>query len=590
MADNSFLSPGSLDFVDIKENLKNYLKGQKTFKDFDFEGSNISVLLDVLAYNTYMNGFYLNMVGNEMFLDSALLRDSLVSHAKDLNYFPRSTGSAQATIDVRIVVTNPTVQSVTIPAYTEFNASQDGTTYVFTNDESIVVNRSLANTFIASSVSIHEGLVVGERFTVLPASDQKQRFILSNKSVDASSIRVTVYSSNTATTGTTYDRAESLLGLQPSSNVFFVQAAAADKYELLFGDDVFGKALTTGNLVRVTYRVTKGEDANGITTFNGPSVSGYSTIVSTVSNSSGGSMQEDIETIRYRAPRYFTAQDRAVTGDDYEAIVLKEFPYVKNMTVYGGETVVTSPQYGRVFLSAVTNDGNNLTNTQKNDIKNFLKKKTFLSLETFFEDPDYTYIDLNISATVSKTLQRYSLLDMRTKILAAVKKFNEDYLQDFKTTFRFSKLASTVDSVDDAIVSTQIDVRLVKQYTPTLNLDENKILLFNGKLIPGSLTSTTFYYLVNNVERLSTLIDDNGVLKISSVSVTGSEITNANVGLIDYETGKVQIQLLNVSNFDGPGLRVSAEPDNQDVSSLYNQVIEIDEQYGLNVVVTQEKN
>lgn len=590
MADNSFLSPGSLDFADVKENLKNYLKNQKTFKDFDFEGSNISVLLDVLAYNTFMNGFYLNMVGNEMFLDSALMKDSMVSHAKDLNYFPRSAGSSQAVVDVRITVTNPTVQSVTIPAYTEFNSSYEGTTYVFTNDESIVVNRSLANTFIASSVSIYEGLVVTERFTVLPASNQKQRFVLSNKNVDASSIRVTVYASNTSTTGTTYDRADSLLGLTPTSNVFFVQAAASDKYEILFGDGVFGTALSTGNVARVTYRVTKGEDANGISTFNGPSVAGYSTIVTTINSSTGGSSPEDIETIRYRAPRYFTAQDRAVTGDDYEAIVLKEFPYVKNMTVYGGETITSSPQYGRVFISAVTNDGSNLTNTQKNDIKNFLKKKTFLSLETFFEDPDYTYLDVSVAAVVSKTLQRYSLLDIRTKIINAVKKFNEDNLQDFKTTFRFSKLASAIDAVDEAIVSTQVDIKLVKQYVPVLNLDENKILTFNSKIVPGSIKSSTFYYLVNNVERVSTLIDVDGVLKISSSSATGSEITNPNVGLIDYETGKVELQVFNVSNFDGPGLRIYSEPDSQDVTSLYNQVIEIDEQYGLGVSVTQEKN
>ena len=590
MADNSFLSPGSLDFVDIKENLKNYLKNQKTFKDFDFEGSNISVLLDVLAYNTYMNGFYLNMVGNEMFLDSALLKDSLVSHAKDLNYFPRSTGSAMATIDVKINVTNPTVQSVTIPAYTEFNSSYEGTTYIFSNDESVVVNRSLSNTFVVSALSIYEGLVVTERFTVAPASSQKQRFVLSNKGVDASSIRVTVYSSNTSTTGVTYDRADSFLGLRPDSAVFFVQAAASDKYELLFGDDVFGKALSSGNVVRVTYRVTKGTEANGVTTFNGPTIAGYSTIVTTVENASGGSSAEDAETIRYRAPRYFTAQDRAVTGDDYESIVLKEFPYVKNLTVYGGETIVSSPQYGRVYISAVTNDGTNLTDTQKNDIKNFLKKKTFLSLETFFEDPDYIYLDVAARAVVSKTLQRYSLLDIRTNIINAIKAYNSENLQDFKTTFRFSRLTSAIDAVDDSIVSTQVDVRMVKQYVPILNTEENKILLYNNPIVPGSLTSSTFYYLVNNVERVSTLIDDSGTLKIRSSSATGSEITNTNVGTIDYMTGRVEIQLLKVSNFDGPGLRIYAEPDNQDITSLYNQVIEIDEQFGLNVSVSQEKN
>ena len=590
MTDNTFLSPGSLDFVDIKENLKNYLKNQKTFKDFDFEGSNISVLLDVLAYNTYMNGYYLNMVGNEMFLDSALLKDSMVSHAKDLNYFPRSMGSSQASIDVKINVTNPSVQTVTIPAYTEFNSSYEGTTYVFTNDESVVVSRSLSNTFIVSSLSVYEGLVVTERFTVLPASAQKQRFVLSNKNVDASSIRVTIYSSNTSTTGTVYDRADSFLGLRPESEVFFVQGAASDRYELLFGDDVFGKALSSGNLVRVTYRVTKGEEANGVTTFNGPTIAGYSTIVTTVENATGGSSAEDIETIRYRAPRYFTAQDRAVTGDDYESIILKEFPYVKNMTVYGGETVTTSPQYGRVFVSAVTNDGTNLTDTQKNDIKNFLKKKTFLSLETFFEDPDYIYLDIDARVVVSKTLQRYSLLDMRTNIINAIKQYNELNLQDFKTTFRFSRLSSAVDSVDESIVSTQIDVKMVKQYVPILNTEENKVLLCNNPIVPGSLTTSTFYYLVNNIERVSTLIDDNGVLKIRSSSSTGSEITNSSVGVIDYLTGKIEIQSLNVSNYDGPGLRIYVEAENQDIASLYNQVIEIDEQFGLNVSVSQEKN
>jgi hypothetical protein len=590
VADSSFLTPGSLDFFDIKENLKNHLKNQAIFQDIDFEGSNINVLLDVMSYNTYLNSFYLNMVGNEMFLDTAMIRDSVVSHAKELNYLPRSRRSATALLDLTISVTSPTTNTVTIPAYSEFTTKINNSTYVFSNEESVVVRRSINDTFSVSGLKVYEGVVLTEKFTVQTVGQTPQRFILTNKNIDASSIKVMVYATDASTTGTGYDAATSLLGLGPDSTVFFTQAFSGEKYEILFGDGVFGKAVSAGNVVRVTYRVTKGPEGNGINVLSSPSFSGFTSTATVTTAASGGAEAEDIEVIRKNAPRYFTAQDRAVTADDYKSLILKEYPMIRDITVYGGETITDSPQYGRVYISAVTNDGDVLPSYLKTDIKDFLKKKTFLSLETMFSDPDFIYIYVTANVKVSKTLQKYSLLDLRTKAVNAIKAYNTNNLKDFAAKFRYSKFMSTIDAVDEAIIGNEVDIKLVKRYYPILNTADHVTLPYSNAIKSGTVTSSLFYYTYAGESRDSRIIDIDGKLKISSATTTGYEITNPDIGTIDYVTGKMSISGFNVTGYEGTSIKITATPMYHDLSSVYNQVLEIDEEYGLNVTLTQEAN
>ena len=590
MADSNFLTPGSLDFFDIKENLKNHLKNQAIFKDLDFEGSNINVLLDVLSYNTYLNSFYLNMIGNEMFLDTSLMRDSVVSHAKELNYLPRSRRSAKAVLDLTITVPTTSTNTVVIPAYSEFTTKINNSTYVFSNEESVAVKRSINDTFIASGLEIYEGVVLTEKITVLPVGQNKQRFVLTNKNIDASSIRVVVYQTSQSTVGVTYEQATSLLGLTPDSTVFFTQAFSGDKYEVLFGDNVFGKDISTGNVISITYRVTKGVEGNGVNVFSSPSFSGFSSIVSVTAAASGGAEMEDIEVIRRNAPKYFTSQDRAVTADDYRALIIKEYPMIKNISIYGGETVAESPQYGRVYVSAVTEDGGVLSASDRASIRNYLRKKTFLSLETLFRDPDFTYVMVNSTVKLSKALQKYSILDMRTKTVQAIKDYNTLNLKDFGVKFRYSKLLSIIDAVDESVVGSEVTISMMKQFTPILNTADSATLNFNNPIVSGSLTSTVFSYVFQSVVRDTYIVDDSGTLKMVSPTTTGIEKINQNIGTIDYLTGKVAITNFNISAYPTTTIRVMAKSPNQDLSSLNNQVLEINEEYGLSVIVIQETN
>jgi hypothetical protein len=590
VADSNFLTPGSLDFFDIKENLKNHLKNQAIFKDLDFEGSNINVLLDVLSYNTYLNSFYLNMIGNEMFLDTSLMRDSVVSHAKELNYLPRSRRSAKAVLDLTITVPTTSTNTVVIPAYSEFTTKINNSTYVFSNEESVAVKRSINDTFIASGLEIYEGVVLTEKITVLPVGQNKQRFVLTNKNIDASSIRVVVYQTSQSTVGVTYEQATSLLGLTPDSTVFFTQAFSGDKYEVLFGDNVFGKDISTGNVISITYRVTKGVEGNGVNVFSSPSFSGFSSIVSVTAAASGGAEMEDIEVIRRNAPKYFTSQDRAVTADDYRALIIKEYPMIKNISIYGGETVAESPQYGRVYVSAVTEDGGVLSASDRASIRNYLRKKTFLSLETLFRDPDFTYVMVNSTVKLSKALQKYSILDMRTKTVQAIKDYNTLNLKDFGVKFRYSKLLSIIDAVDESVVGSEVTISMMKQFTPILNTADSATLNFNNPIVSGSLTSTVFSYVFQSVVRDTYIVDDSGTLKMVSPTTTGIETINQNIGTIDYLTGKVAITNFNISAYPTTTIRVTAKSPNQDLSSLNNQVLEINEEYGLSVIVIQETN
>lgn len=592
---SEFLPVDKLDFNALKDNFKTYLKSQTQFKDYNFDGSNLSVLLDLLSYNSYMNNFYLNMVGNEMFLDSALLRESVVSHAKELNYVPRSYRSSKATVELQVDVSNTDVLSIEVPRGTKFNASEGNTSFVFTTNDAIIINRNANGNFI-SECDIYQGSLVKEFFTANTAV-YNQMFELSNKRIDTDSIVVTVYQSNAdLSTGVEYTIAKNIYEVTPDTKVYYLQGSGNDKYSISFGIDQFGKGLSTGNYIRVDYRITSGADPNGANSFSITSnIGGYPTIVRTLSRSAGGAESESIESIKHNAPRFFSTQDRAITAEDYRALVETQFPYVRSVSVYGGETIPDTPRWGRVILAATSTDNNNLTPFQKEDIKNYLLTRCPLAIEPELVDPDYLY--LQVTSTVNYQFLKTSINknQLASQIKDAIKVFNSTYLSEFNRNFRLTKLTESINDVNKNIISNDTTVQMIKRYVPALFTDASFTLDFGNPIL-----TDTYYAKISDAENSSVIrykefsllsnefiynnltcrIGDDGINKlfIYTEGQDGRVIVKDNIGTINYSTGKVTISNLRVESIDDGYLEFLAIPANKDILTFRNNIIIIDEE------------
>jgi hypothetical protein len=458
MAANSALTLTSLDFDTLKANLKNYMKSQSVFKDYDYEGSNMNVLLDVMSYNTYLNSFYLNMAISESFLDTAQMYSSVVSHAKELNYTPRSARSAKAVINCSFDTTGIS-SSFSIPKGTQFSGSNANGSFTFVTDTTHVLN-SATNVFTINGLEIYEGTYVNETI-IVDNVIENQRFILSNKNIDTTSIVVTVAEDDGAKVYD-YMYAENLYGLTPGSPVYFIQATLDGSFEIVFGDDVFGRRPKNNAVVLVTYRVTLGDQGNGVKQFYlnkdlGAYNGGTSgSAVSVVDNSTEGAPMETIESIRFRAPRHYQTQDRAVTITDFKNLIMKEFTEVKDVNVYGGEEVTGEVQYGKVFIVPVTFAGAALTQQRKVELNAFIRRKKIIGITTEVKDPDFIYIVPAIDVTVDFNKTSMTPAEIRSAVQNSIRSYNNDHLEMFDTTFRFSKFAEAVDVADTSILGNQI--------------------------------------------------------------------------------------------------------------------------------------
>jgi hypothetical protein len=388
----------NLDFDTLKEQLKIYLKNQAQFSDYNFDGSNMSVLLDILTYNTHLNAFYLNMIASEMFLDSAQLRNSIISIAKTLNYTPRSTKSSKAILNLRFPQSG--LPSFTIPKYTRFTGKNSRGTFEFSTNETIMVYPS-GGLFSFDNLNIFEGILTTQTF-VVNSEEEKQRFILSNNMVDTDSIEVSV-TEGESLTPITYKKVNSLSGIRSTSEIFFVQATGDTRYEIVFGDGVFGKKPADGNIITVTYRIASAEAGNDCRFFtlndNLGAINGFGSNIPPdiimVSPSFGGAPAESIEEIRYRAPKSFQAQDRAITVNDFITLITQEFPNIKSVHVYGGEEVLEEPRYGSVYIVPITFTGELISEERKKDIEFFLRGKTNVGITPIVVNPDFLYVDVN---------------------------------------------------------------------------------------------------------------------------------------------------------------------------------------------------
>lgn len=579
---NTTIDLVGLDFNSLKDNLKTFLKNNTQFKDIDYEGSNINVLLDVLAYNTYLNGFYTNMVASEMFLDSAQLRDSITSHAKELNYTPRSFNAAEATITVDITPAT-VVQSVVVPQYTSFTTRVGSNTYSFSTDETYVLSASNNNVF-SLTTKVYEGIITTESF-VVNQSNTKQRFVLSNPTVDTSSMKIVVYQDGGQTVDT-YVRADNIVSIKDTSKVYFVQGAENQQYEIVFGDNVFGQKPKDGSVVVVKYRATSGALPNGATTFLVDSaIDTHTDInVTTVTNASGGAIGESAESVKFNAPRSFQAQDRAITTNDYKTLLTNKFSDIQAISVYGGEDA-DPPQYGKVFISVDVFNADGAPESRKKIFGDYIKDKTPLTVDVKFVDPQFMYVDVRTQVLYDINNTTKTTSDISTDVQAAISNYSLQNLEDFNVTMYYSALTEAIDKADTSIVSNDTQTRVAVRVVPVTNANYSFIVETHNELYSGpgaiqaasethlgqTLTSSSFRY-----QSTDCILVDDGVGGVWIAAPRSTFVQPlVKVGSLNYTTGKMTITSLNVSAFSGNYITLYFTPKSKNIRSIKNTILEI---------------
>lgn len=590
---NSALTVANLNFNDIKSNLQNYMQTQSSLKDYDFTGSNINVLLDVLSYNTYMQNFYLNMVANESFLNSAVLRDSIVSHAKTLNYLPQSRSSSVSRIKLSITP-NDTPALITIPRYTSFSTTIDSKSYTFSTDEGITIAADSEGNYEANNISIHEGEVVTELFTV-NSSNTDQRFVLNNKEIDTDSLVVKVIKSSTDTANAEWTKNLTTIGIDGNSNTYFIVPAESQKYEIQFGDGILGKKLENNNIIQATYRKSSADASDSANVFAlVGDIQGYTNVsVTVLSKATGGSLPESDDSIRRNASRSLTIQDRTVTVGDYKSLIKQNFNDVQAINVYGGELSIP-PQFGKVIISVDLNNAEGIPMSRKKDIEAFAKLRAPLSITPVVVDPEFLYVDINSTVRYNPNVTTKSDNEIKTVVGNAIKAHTDATINDFDTKLRMSKLAATIDGSDPSILNNDTSVILEKRIVPQLNKDQTFLLEYdneiyreiplNGLFVDGTAPISSSTFTFNNLTGCSFRDNGNGLLQIVQDTTSGLEVINTNVGTVNYAQGLVNINSFNTSLFNGNAIRIYATPISRTIASSKNIILTYNSQPSIKIV------
>jgi hypothetical protein len=587
MSEASKLRVSELDFDQIKNNFKSFLSEQDVFRDYNLDGSNISMLLDILAYNTHYNAFYLNMIANEMFIDSATTRSAMISLSKMLGYTPKSRTGAKANVNISITP-NDSPANITIAKNTKFNSAIDGINYSFVADQSYSTTTNSDNaTVTIQNVSLIEGDPLTFNYTA-NTKDSSQRFTVPNRGVDHSTITVSIKKNSFTTELSPYTRATDLLEVSSTSNVFFIEEGTDFLTEIKFGDGVLGRKLKNGNIVNINYNVCSGVLGNGANNFSVAStVGGYSTAtLVTNDKAEGGSNEESINSIRFNAPKHYNTQNRAVTTDDYKRIVLRDYPLAESIVVYGGEDA-DPPEYGKVFIGVKPKSGLYLTNSVKTNIKdNILKKYNVASITPEFVDLDYIYVLLTSTVNFDSRKTTKTSQILRKGLINSINSYVSEDLYKFEQTFRLSKLQTRIDESDSSILGNDSTIRLKKIFTPVLNTKLSYIIRFNNAIShphtghAATLASTVFSITDEKdiLQQDCKIKDHNGLLNIYRTDNEGTEISvRENMGTIDYITGKVVINSFDPASYAGSEISITIIPVLGDVLSLREQLITIQE-------------
>jgi hypothetical protein len=581
-----------LEFDEIKSNLIEYLKGQDRFQDYDFEGSGMAVILDLLSYNTHYMGYYANMLGNEMFLDSSSLRESVVSHAKHLNVHPFSRKASRAKLNITLNPTDKPV-SLTIEKDTRFTSSINGTTYSYVTNENVTSKRTIADTYIFNDLEIIEGTILNKVYQVNGA-DKTQRFIIPNSDVDVSTLTVVVQKSATDSDVVSYTDGNSLdvTTIKGTDTVYFIQEVEDRQYEITFGDGTIGQQLTDGNVIFLEYIVTSGSNGNFASTFiaSGPvaGVDSSQYVLTTAEDATGGANVQSLESLQFQAPKLYQAQGRATTKFDYQAIILQERSDVESVTVYGGEDA-DPVQYGRVFIALKLAGTNLLGISAKESIKqSILKKVNVVTVEPIIIDPTFYYLIIETTVNYDPVTLLTDSTILESKVDQIIKRYLIDNLEKFNQKFRYSQLVRDIDNVDDSIRNNKTSIKYQQRIRPNiLTSPFTYVLNFNNKLEKGSVSSTSFTGSDGNTYSLL----DNSEGYVRSARTTDGEVDrpyvfltqpdgSINQGTIDYDTGKItlnSLRLLGVTDgSEEVRINVTPEINNSDITPLREQILTYD--------------
>ncbi len=570
MGANTYLRVTEVDFDDIKTNLKSYLQSQTQFNDYDFDGSNMSVLLDVLAYNTHYNAFYTNMIGNEMFLDTAQQRDSVVSRAKELGYLTRSARGATANVNITFTGVASTVSEFTLPKNSTFSTTINDRTYTYVTPEANII-KNISGAF-SQAIEITEGVPLTHEFVVSDASPVK--YILPNENVDTRSIRVTVKESASSSANTIYTQATNIREVNEKSAVFYLQETQDKQYEILFGTGSLGRRVKDGNVVQIDYRVCNGTETNGANVFSidslsiTPSYTSASLSVNTVAR--GGVEIESIDSIKFNAPRNFKIQNRAVVAKDFERIILNENTNIASTVAFGGEDA-SPPTHGKVFIAIKPQGELIATETVKQQIKNSIQDRTMLGIDPVIIDPVYLFVIPTINTFYDTLKTATTSSSIQTLIRSAISDFSNTNLEQFGKKLRYSRFVRTLDNVNDAVLNNEATFKMQKRFVPSTVSKQLIKLEYHNAIVPSSLLSTSFTF--NN---FTAFLDDDGLgnVRIFRFNSDKQKVSiNSTAGTINYTTGEVNINDFLVSAFDGIEIKVDADPVNKDIVPVREQII-----------------
>lgn len=579
---NSSINLVGLDFDVIKDDFKSYLKSQDQFRDYDFDGSNMSVLLDILAYNTYKNAFYLNMAISESFLDSSQLEASVLSHAKELNYLPRSSRSSRCKVRVDFQASGDT-QPYIIEKGSSFTGIIKNESFVFTVPETLTV--SSTNTSFSYETFLYEGIYLKDAY-IVDSNISEQRFILTNRNVDTNSLTVTVYEDG-SDIGENYTNSTTLLGLNSLSKIYFLQASDLGNYEVIFGDNILGKKPKNNAKIVLDYRISNGEKADGVKelSINFDPTNGdvlETPEITVLENAIGGMKKESLDSIKYYAPRHFQVQERAITTSDYEIILKTQFPEINTLAVYGGEEV-DPPRYGKVFIAIDVSNVDGIPENKKDEYYSFIKARSPLSIDPIIIEPIFTYLSINSKVRYNINISKSTPDRLKSLVTQSILDYNELYLDDFNSTLRSSKLNYAIDSTDSSIVSNITEIQIYKKIIPLLGVSQNIDINLNVPLTDDlpelsdnhplldrhTISSSSFKY--NNTD---VTLEDNGSGIIRIVQTIGDLHKKLrDVGTVNYKTGFIQLTNFNVDSYQGNALKIYAKPKDNDISVSKNTIL-----------------
>lgn len=580
----------NLDFDQIRTSIKDYLRANSTFTDFDFEGSNFSILIDVLAYNSYLTAYNTNMVANEAFLDSATLRENVVSLARNVGFVPLSRRAAKANVSFIATGISTAIKTATLKSGIVCTGSLDNTSYIFSTPEDVTVG-VVNGEATFSEIDIYEGTYLTKTFTV-DTSQPNQKFIIPNPYVDTSTIRVSV---NDGSTNEQYVAVDNIVGINSTSQIFLIQEVSDEKYELFFGDGIFGKKLSNGNTITASYIVTNGPAGNGASnfTFSGTLVANNDAVISpnvgsivTIVPSQNGDNIQSVESVRYYAPRLYASQYRAVTAGDYEALLPSIYSNIESVTAYGGEEL-DPPQYGKVFLAVKPKNSEYLSEATKENILTSLKKYTIAGIKPEFVDVNVLYVELESTVYYNSNFVG-SVDTLKTQVINSLNTFSNSVdLNKFGGRFKYSKCLRIIDSTNTAITSNITRIKIRRNVGVVLGQPTQYRVCFENRFSDLSaegfnIRSTGFYVKgLPNVVYISDIPKPDmktGTLFLFSLNGETVVTQSKNAGTVNYITGEIDIDNINVSSTLRPNniIELEATPYSNDVIAKKTIYLKLD--------------